>query len=112
MDNNIKAIAEHGCPLLKYVLLDHPELQEMKDRVQSISDIYEKQVMDGVASTGLASLNTNKGYMGLTMDMFLDHAAQDKALGKLSAAERKKVGAKRECQGKTGAFGFLLASWS
>jgi hypothetical protein len=28
--------------------------------------------------------------MGLTMDMFLDNALQDKALGKLSAAEKKE----------------------
>jgi hypothetical protein len=34
--------------------------------------------------------------MGLTMDMFLDHAVQEKALGKLTAAQkRKKSGAKR-----------------
>jgi hypothetical protein len=38
--------------------LDHPEPQEMKDRVQSINDIYEKQVIYGVAITDLTSLNT------------------------------------------------------
>jgi hypothetical protein len=48
---NLKAIAERGCPPLNYVLLDHPELEETNDRVQSIHDIYEKQVMDGFAIT-------------------------------------------------------------
>jgi hypothetical protein len=28
------------------MFLDHPELQETKDRAQSINDIYQKQVMD------------------------------------------------------------------
>jgi hypothetical protein len=75
---------------LNYVLLDHPELQETKDRVESINDIYKKQVMDGVEITDLTSLNTDKGSMGLTMDKFLDNALQDKALGKLTAAEKKE----------------------
>jgi hypothetical protein len=72
------------------VLLDHPELQETKDRVESINDIYKKQVMDGVEITDLASLNTDKGSMGLTIDMFLDNALQEKALGKLTAAKKKE----------------------
>jgi hypothetical protein len=74
---------------LNYVLLDHPELQETKDMVESMNDIYKKQVMDGVEITDLTSLNTDKESMGLTMDMFLDNALQDKALGKLTAAEKK-----------------------
>jgi hypothetical protein len=89
----LKAIAERGWGALNYVLLDHPELQETKDRVESINDIYEKQVMDGVEITDLTSLNTDKGSMGsmgLIMDMFLDNALQDKALGKLTAAEKKE----------------------
>jgi hypothetical protein len=53
--------------------------------------------MDGVEITDLTSLNTDKGSMGLTMDMFLDNALQDKALGKLTATEKKKSGAKWEC---------------
>jgi hypothetical protein len=35
--------------------------------------------------------------MGITMDMFLDHTLQEKALGKLTAAEEGKSGTKREC---------------
>jgi hypothetical protein len=46
--------------------------------------------MDGVIITDLTSLNTNKESMGLTVDMFLDHAVQEKALGKLAAAENKE----------------------
>jgi hypothetical protein len=38
---------------LKFVLLDHQELQETKDMVESIKDIYKKQVMDGVEITDL-----------------------------------------------------------
>jgi hypothetical protein len=86
----LKAIDERGWAPLNYVLLDHPELQETKDRVESINDIYKKQVMDGVEITDLTSLNTDKGSMGLTMDMFLDNAIQDKALGKSTAGEKKE----------------------
>jgi hypothetical protein len=50
--------------------------------------------MDGVEITDLTSLNTDKGPMGLTMDMFLDNALQDKALGKLTAPEKKE----KRCQ--------------
>jgi hypothetical protein len=58
------------------VLLDHPELQKMNDRVESINDIYKKQVMDSVEITDITSLNTDKGSMGLTMDKFLYNALQ------------------------------------
>jgi hypothetical protein len=67
-------------------------MQEMKDRVQSINCIYEKQVMDGVAITDLIPLNTEKGGTCLTVDIFLDHTVHQKALGKLTAAEREKNG--------------------
>jgi hypothetical protein len=46
--------------------------------------------MDCVEITDLTSPNTDKGPMGLTMDMFLDNALQEKALGKLTAAENKE----------------------
>jgi hypothetical protein len=65
--------------------------------------------MDGVEITDLTSLNTDKGSMGLTMDAFLDNALQDKALGKLTAAEKKE---KREYRGRKAVLGFILASWS
>jgi hypothetical protein len=88
---NLKAIADHGCPPLNYVLLDKPELQEMKGRAQSINDIYEQHVMAGVEITALTLFNTDKGSVDLTMDVFLDNTLQEKALGKLTAAEKVKV---------------------
>jgi hypothetical protein len=90
VDTTLKAIAERGWGPLNYVLLDRPELQETNDRVQSINEIYEKQVMDGVEITDLTLLNTDKGSMGLTMDMFLDNELQERALGKLTAAKKGK----------------------
>jgi hypothetical protein len=69
--------------------LDHPELQKGKDRVQSINVIYEKQVMDGFAITDPTLINTYNGSMGVIMDMFLYVELQEKALNKLTAAEKK-----------------------
>jgi hypothetical protein len=46
--------------------------------------------MDGVEITDPTSLNTDKGSMVLTMGMFIDNSLQDKALGKLTAAEKKE----------------------
>jgi hypothetical protein len=97
VNTNLKAIAERGWAPLNYVLLDHPRLQETNDRVHSKNDIYEKQVKDGVAITDLTLLSTNKGSMGLTMEMFLDNALQEKALGKLTAAEKKEEWHQAEC---------------
>jgi hypothetical protein len=84
------------------VLFDHPELQETKDRVQSIHDIYEKRIIDGVVITDLTSLNTEKGSMGLTIDMFLDHTVQEKALEKLTAAEEREKRRQSGMSGKNG----------
>jgi hypothetical protein len=56
-------------------MLDLPELQETKDRVRLISDLYEIQVKDGVDIVDLTLLNTKWGQTGLTMDMFLYHKA-------------------------------------
>jgi hypothetical protein len=85
-----RAIAVRGWDPLNYILLDHPELQETKDIVQSIREIYARQVREGVYITDLTSLNTEHGAMGLCMDMFLDHKVQENALGKLSACEKKE----------------------
>jgi hypothetical protein len=71
-------------------MLDHSELQETKDRARSIKEIYEQQVKDGVDIADLTSLNTYRGAMGLTMDMFLDHKVEENALGQLSAAAKKE----------------------
>jgi hypothetical protein len=58
VDTNNRAIAARGWGPLNYILLDHPELQETKDRVQSINGIYAKQVINGVEITDLTMFNT------------------------------------------------------
>jgi hypothetical protein len=58
--------------------------------MQSINEIYAKQVRDGVHIVDLTSLNTDKVTMGLYMDMFLYHKVQESARGKLSVAEKKE----------------------
>jgi hypothetical protein len=90
VDTNTRAIAARGWGPLNYILLDHPELQETKERVQPINEIYPKQVRDGVEIVDLTLLNTEKGAMGMCMEMFLDHKVQENALGKLSATEKKE----------------------
>jgi hypothetical protein len=70
----------------------HPELQETKDRVKSINEIYAKQVRDGIEITDITLLNTDKGAMGICMEMFLDHKVQEHAIGKLSASGKKRRG--------------------
>jgi hypothetical protein len=73
---NKRAIAARGWSPLNYNLLDHPEIQETKNRVQSIGEIYVRQVRQGVDITDLTSLNTEHGAMGMCMDKFLDHKVQ------------------------------------
>jgi hypothetical protein len=53
--------------------------------------------MDDVTTTDITSLNTEKEFMVIKMDMLLDHAVQDKAIGKFTSAEKKKSSANREC---------------
>jgi hypothetical protein len=69
VETNKKATAARGWGPLDCILLDHPELQEIKDRVKSRNEIYDKQVRDGVEITDIATLNTEQGSMGLCMDM-------------------------------------------
>jgi hypothetical protein len=90
VDTNKRAIAARGWGPLNYILLDHPELQETKERVKSINEIYVKHVRDGIEITDLTLLNTDKGAMGICMDMFLDQNVQEHAIGKLSASEKKE----------------------
>jgi hypothetical protein len=90
VDMNKRAIVARGWGPLNYILLDHPELQETKERVQSINEIYAKQVRDGVGIVDLTLLNTEKGAMGMCMEKFLDHTVQENALGKLFATEKKE----------------------
>jgi hypothetical protein len=73
---NKRVIATRGWGPLNYILLDHTELQETKDRMQSIGEIYVRQVREGVDITDIISLNTEHGAMGMCMDMFLDHKVQ------------------------------------
>jgi hypothetical protein len=94
VETNKRAIAAHGWGPLNYIMLDHPELQETKDRVRSIKEIYEQQVKDGVDIVDLTSLNIDRGAMDLTMDMFLDHKVEENALGQLSASAKKE----KRCQ--------------
>jgi hypothetical protein len=82
VDTNTRAIAARGWGPLNYILLDHPELQETKERVQPINEIYPKQVRDGVEIVDLTLLNTEKGAMGMCMEVFLDKV-QENAFGKL-----------------------------
>jgi hypothetical protein len=89
VDTNMRAIAARGWGPLKYIMLDHPELQEKKDRFRSITDIYEQQVNDGVVIADLTSLKTYRGAMGLAMDMFLDHKVEENALVQLSSSANK-----------------------
>jgi hypothetical protein len=66
------------------------ELQETKDMVRSIKEIYQQQVKDGVDIADLTSLNRGRGAMSLTMDMFLEHKVNENALRQLSAAPKKE----------------------
>jgi hypothetical protein len=84
------AIAARGWGPPNYILLDHHKLQETKDRVRSIKEIYKQQVKDGVDIADLTSLNTDRGAMGLTMDMCLDQKVEENALGQLSATTKKE----------------------
>jgi hypothetical protein len=90
IETNKKAIAVHGWGPLNYIRLDHPELQETKDRVRSINEIYEKQVRDDVKITDRVTLNTQECSMGLCMAKFLDHKVQEWVLGQMTADEKNK----------------------
>jgi hypothetical protein len=90
VDTNKRAIAALGWGPLNYIIIDHPEVPETKKRLQSISEIYAKQVKYGVEVTYLTSLNTEKGYVGVCMDIFLDHKFQENALGKLPGIRKKE----------------------
>jgi hypothetical protein len=90
VETNKRAIAARGWGPLNYIMLDHPKFQETKDRVRSIKEIYEQQVKNCVDIADLTSLNTDRGVMGLTMDMFLDQKVKENALVQLSAAAKKE----------------------
>jgi hypothetical protein len=82
VNTNNRAIAARGRGPLNYILIDHPEVQETKEILQSINEIYAKQVRDGVEIVDLTLLNTEKGAMGMCMEVFLDKV-QENAFGKL-----------------------------
>jgi hypothetical protein len=61
IEENKRAIAARGLGPLNYILLDHPGLlQDIKDRVRTINEIYEKHIRDGADITDLATLNTEQ----------------------------------------------------
>jgi hypothetical protein len=108
VDTNKRAIAARGWGPIDYIMLDHPELQETKERVRSIKEIYEQQVKDGVEIADLASLNTDRGAMGLTIDMFLDHKVNENALGQLPVATKKEKRRQTVLARKDGGARFLF----
>jgi hypothetical protein len=57
VEQNKRAIAARGWGPLNYILLDHPSLQETKDRAGSIAELYEHQVNYGGSIVDLTLLN-------------------------------------------------------
>jgi hypothetical protein len=90
VDMNNRAIAARIWRPINYILLYHPELKETKDRVGSIKEIYEHHVNYGVDIADLTSLNTDRGEICLTMDIFFNHKVNENALGQLSAVAKKE----------------------
>jgi hypothetical protein len=88
--DHLRAIVARGWGPLNYILLDHPDLQETQDRVRTIIEVYEQQVKYGVDIVDLTLINTERGAMCLTMDMFLNHMFEEKDIGKLLTSTQKK----------------------
>jgi hypothetical protein len=112
VDTNKRAIAARRWGPLNYILIDHPELEKTKDRVHSINKIYMKQVRDGVDIIDLNLLNTEKGAMGMCMEMFIYHRVKENALGKLSATEKRRATGNQDYRRRQEALKFMLASWT
>jgi hypothetical protein len=112
VETNKKSTNARGWGPLNCILLDHPELQETNDRVKSVTQIYEKQVKDGIYITNLSTLNTYQGSMGLCMDMFLEHKVKEMALGKMTPTEKKEkrrlTGQKKKDRGKRVSAGLVV----
>jgi hypothetical protein len=64
---NKQAIVERGP--LNYVILDHPELQEIEERVRRAEEIDTSE--DTVQQLSLTLLNTDEGTSGETFNLFL-----------------------------------------
>jgi hypothetical protein len=73
---------------LNCIKFDHPELQDTKDKVHSINDIYAKQVRNGLEITDLTMLNNGATWQ--YMDMFLDHKVQANTLGEFTTVDKKE----------------------
>jgi hypothetical protein len=74
IETNKHAIAERGWGPLNYVLLDHPELKAIEDRVSLVTlrddgDRYFPQ-------ENLNYLNTTEGIAGETIELFLEEKAR------------------------------------
>jgi hypothetical protein len=75
---NKQAIAERGWGPLNYVLLDHPELQEIEERVRQAEEIDTSE--DTVQQLSLTLLNTDEGTSDETFNLFLQQKIHDDTL--------------------------------
>jgi hypothetical protein len=108
-----RAIATQGQGLLNYIILDHPgKLQEKKDRVPSISEIYERQVREGVDFTDLASLKTDHGDMRLCIPWTCSWTTMSNKMHFRSylSAKRRRGAANQDWQRRQAVLEFRLAS--
>jgi hypothetical protein len=67
---NIHPLAKIGRGPLNYVLLDHPELKTIQDRVNMVNfrDDGDRYFLQG----SLHNLNTTEGVAGDTVDLFME----------------------------------------
>jgi hypothetical protein len=82
------AIAERGWGPFNYVLLDHPELKQIEDRVSMVTlrdggDRYFPQ-------ESLNDLNTTEGIAGDTIELFMEEKAIREELGGMDRAGRDR----------------------
>jgi hypothetical protein len=75
---NTQTIAERGWGPLNYVLLDHPELQEIEERVKRAEEIDTRE--DTAQQMSLTLLNTDEGTSGETFNLFLQQKIRGETL--------------------------------
>jgi hypothetical protein len=88
VETNKHAIAERGWGPLHYVLLDHPELKQIEDRVRMVTlrddgDRYFPQ-------ESLNDLNTTEGIAGDTIELFMEEKARRGELDGMDRAGRDR----------------------
>jgi hypothetical protein len=88
VETNKHAIAERGWGPLHYVLLDHPELKQIEDRVSMVTlrddgDRYFPQ-------ESLNDLNTTEGIAGDTIELFMEEKARREELDGMDRAGRDR----------------------